>query len=700
MKRAIVILLTFFSVWSYGQSKMEWLYNADKFYEAEDYPSALKYYKKVLNDSVIMAIPVLPYETTVSSQKLKNKEIKIDTSLTVSVFEYIHHQIGMCYNYTANYSHAETHFAKLADSSKFVSDQYFYGEALMHSEKYIEALAVFEELIKSGKCLSELLDGCKSNLSGCYFKQTSKLKTAVEIKMADTNVFNKGTAAFAPMWWGSEERLIFTSARDGGVILDPIIQNSAYLCDLYWTERIDADNWGLAHNFGRPLNSARHEGSGSFNNNNIMFYTRWSDEKRKEKSIYMARGIGLKFFESFKMDTAVNVPGYKSQNPQVSWDGKMLYYSSNRPGGLGGMDIWAVAIDITGKATDEPKNLGAPVNSSADEIAPFFHETSSTLFYSSNGHKSIGGLDIFKSSYDRSVEAYAQPVNMGEPVNSSKDDAYIIWDTYLKKGFLSSDRAECPNEHCYNIYEITNEPIKIMIEGLALDANTEDIIPNTTITFKDVQFNEEPFEITTDEDGFYESELKQDIVLFIKATKKSYFADAASVDTKGITETTTLIQDFFLTKIPNDEIEIKGIEYDFDSDKLRDTSLVQLDKLVEFLELNDNLVVQINSHTDARGNDEYNLDLSARRAKSCVDYLISNGIDKERLIAKGYGETNPAFLMDKSGIPILDKKGEKIQLNEDYIGSLSSKTLKKSAHQRNRRTAFKVVGEGFELESN
>lgn len=171
------------------------------------------------------------------------------------------------------------------------------------------------------------------------------------------------------------------------------------------------------------------------------------------------------------------------------------------------------------------------------------------------------------------------------------------------------------------------------------------------------------------------SELKYDREYFMKAQKNKYFADAASVATKGKTETTHFEQDFFLNKIPDSEIEIEGIEYDFDKATLRPKSKENLDKIVDLLNLNDNLSIMINSHTDSRGSDEYNLRLSQSRAQSCVDYLISKGIKKERLIAKGWGETDP--LIKQDAIDQMVPKSEEFE----------------AAHQKNRRTAFKVVGE-------
>lgn len=682
----------------FGQSKKSWLKEADKYYESEDYASALKYYQKILNDSIILSTQVLPYDVVVSIQQLNQNTLKIDSIRTISMPEFIHHQVGMCYHYTFDYSHAEPHLKIAADSGSIAEDKYYYGVSLMKNNKHKEAIKVFEAFIQSGAASADLLKKSKSNLTGAYQKAYSKLKTEVHISLADTNVFNRGTSSFGTMWWGSEEKLIFSSARKGGVIIDPIRQKSEFLLDLYWTERIDSEQWGVPQNFGRPLNSSKHDASGCFNNNNVVFYTRWSDKNRNEKSIYLARGIGLRFFESYELDSAVNYPGYKSINPQVSMDGKVLFFSSDRPGGSGGMDIWSIEIDALGNTIGGAKNLGEKVNSEFNEVTPFFHETTSTLFFSSNGHKSIGGLDIFKSAYDRDVQRYSSPINLGEPINSARDDSYLIWDTYLKKGFFSSDRAACDNGHCFDIYEVENAPIRTVIEGLTFDALTDEILPHVKITVQDIGFQFAPVEILTDADGFYERELIQGVEVFLKASKLGYFEDASSLNGKVITESTVITKDFFLQNMGGDEIEIKGIEYDYNSHNLRDNSLVNLDILLQFLELNDNLVIQINSHTDERGGTNYNQRLSQRRAQSCVDYLISKGVHIERLIAKGFGESTPNFLKNEAGKPILNGRSDLIILTPKYIYSIADKNIQEEYHQRNRRTAFKIVGEDFNLE--
>jgi outer membrane protein OmpA-like peptidoglycan-associated protein len=492
---------------------------------------------------------------------------------------------------------------------------------------------------------------------------------------------------------------MFTSARKGGVILDPE-QQSDMLCDVYYTLKQENGEWGPATNFGRPMNSAQHDAASAMNNTNVIFYTRWSDENRIDQHIHLARMVNFKFYESYKLPESVNLVGYKSIQPFVSMDGQTLFFSSNRPGGFGGMDLWKIQIDQLGNPVGDAENLGQTVNSELDEVTPFFHEASSTLFFSSNGHNSIGGLDVFRCYFDKENEAFANPENMGLPINSSKDDAYLIWDSKLKKGYLSSDREACAAGHCYDIYEITNAPIRIMLSGTSYNMETNDVLANTRLTFKDVDGNFKPFQIETDANGFYEKELEQGQEIFIKAQKTGFFADAASINTKIITVSMNLTQDFYLNPIPGDEIEIEGIEYDFDSDKLRSVSMEKLDKIYDFLVLNNNLVVEINSHTDARGSDIYNLDLSQRRAKSCVEYLISKGIERDRLVPKGYGETQPNFLAGPDKKPVLNEKGQRILLTEEYINKHQSKEKREELHQRNRRTSFKVIGEKFDIQSN
>jgi outer membrane protein OmpA-like peptidoglycan-associated protein len=236
------------------------------------------------------------------------------------------------------------------------------------------------------------------------------------------------------------------------------------------------------------------------------------------------------------------------------------------------------------------------------------------------------------------------------------------------------------------IYQVDKEPLLFKLSGYVYDRETNKPIPNALLTFKDVDGNVDPFFATSDDKGFYSIDLREDFELYIKAQKNKYFGDAATVSTKGMVESKDLTQDFYLSRIPEGEIVIPGIEYDFDKATLRPESKKILDDLANFLTLNNQIYIQINSHTDCRGSDDYNLRLSKERAKSCVDYLIMKGIDPKRLLSEGYGETQPLEIKD-------DKGNVVTTLTCDYINGLKTKEEQEAAHQKNRRTAFVVVHE-------
>jgi outer membrane protein OmpA-like peptidoglycan-associated protein len=690
-----ILLVVFTASFSVAQSKKVYIFKGNEYFNKLDFANALLQYRLAMSDSVSNSAFVYPYEVQLTNLKLAKAKPRAKDSVKISLQQYLHHQVAWCYFNIKDYPKAEEHLKISADNNVYPHDMFYLGQASMNNRKYDDAITQFEDYIRSEYADDDLIHAAQVAMTGCHFAKGEMGKTTeVSIKKADSAIFNKGTSNFAPMYYDKDRKLMFTSAREGGVIIDEKKQQSEYICDIYYSNLNEADSsWSEPINYGRPLNSAQNDGASSFNNNGVIFYTRWSNEKREEQNIYLARILNGKFFEAYKLDTMVNYPKCRSVQPYVSMDGKWLFFSSNRPGGLGGMDIWRIAIDSVGLTVGAPENLGAIVNSDRDEGTPFFHEVSSTLFFSSNGHGSMGGLDIFKSYYEREVDAYAVPVNMGAPINSSYDDAYMVWDSRLSRGYMASDREPCPSNSCYDIYEVINEPIHIYLSGYSYNKETEEILPNVKLTFKDINGVNEPITMTTNDKGYYELELSYGQDLFIRAQKINYFADATSVSTASITQTTSIVRDFYLKPIPQKEIEIEGIEYDFNSANLRPTSKEVLDKLYDFLELNDNISVEINSHTDARGSDVYNLDLSQRRAKSCVDYLVSKGIEIERLKPVGYGETQPNEMYGPDKKPVLDENGNPVLLTEAYINKLKAKKDREALHQKNRRTAFKVTSQ-------
>jgi len=691
-KKSIFLQLVFVLVSSvaFSQSKKLWIEIADNAYAKKDFATSAMYYAKVLDDTTVLKNYVLPYEAQIVNLKMKSlfkvRDLKVtkrkdstttdkETIVNSSKYDFIMYRLAQSYRLNFDYKHAAEQYKKCAERKVYPDAPYYYGISLMHVKQYQQALKTFDDYTLAKVGTDSLLKLAVKKQASCFFAlDTLAGRKLIKVKLMDTIVFNRGTSSFAPMYYLNSNKLIFTSARKGGVVTDPEKQDSRYFCDLYQTT-LDDTIWQRPINFGRPVNTALHEGAGVFTPDEVMLFTRWSDNNRNEAFIYMARTVDGKFYEAMKLATNINAPGYKSQQPFVSADGTKLFFSSNRPGGRGGFDIWMAPINENGYIGD-PQNLGSAINTNGDEVSPFFHTISNTLYFSSNGLPGLGGLDVFKSSLDVDKDsAYSFPKNLNTPINSSKDDAYFIMERLGGRGFFASDRVDCPSGHCYKIYEFLNEPIKFTLEGVVTDNETGEPIPSALVTVKDVHDGDEPFFIITDEKGYYTTPLKPHMEYFLKAQKTGYFGRADEVATKGKTESELFTKDFQLGKIPEGDIEIEGVEYDFNKYTLRPKSMEILDKIVEILKVNDNLKIELSSHTDARGNDNYNLILSQGRAQSCVDYMISKGIPKARIVATGYGETKPI-------IP-------EVEINKMVPKSEEFET----AHQKNRRTAFKVIGE-------
>lgn len=679
MKRvAAFFLVTLFTVTAFAQSKREWIGFGDAAFKNEDYKSAVTYYLTAIDRSTSVDL-TRPYETRpYTPPPKKNKDslaaAKKDSTKSITADptdQYVTHQIAESFRLNRDYKNAEIWFKKSVDNNPpaYPLERYWYGDALMKNQYYPAAAIQFEQVmtVAEGKD-SAIFKQAKLKIAGCYLAtDTTNTKKDVIITYLDS-AFNTGTASFAVNYYGDPNTIQFTSAREGSTITDPKKQNAQFIADI-WTIKKTEKGWTDVKKVEGPADTDIHEGAGFLTlDQSNYFFTRWSTTNKNECSIYLSKNMNERWLAAEKMNDNVNLEGYKTMHPALSPDGSILYFSSNRPGGFGKMDIWYVNLDEDGRPSGGPINMGKMFNTSEDEVTPFFHYYTSTLYFSSDGHAGFGGLDIHKSSYNTD-SLWSAPKNMGAPFNSSKDDAYFVLERSQQHGFLSSDRKDCKDctgGACYKLYSIDKEPNVYDLKGTVYNAETNQTIANALLTFKDIRGDKEPFFIITDADGNYFTPLEEGWELYIKAQKNKFFGDAGNISTLGLTESQHFVKDFFLTPIPAGDIVIPGIEYDYDKATLRPASMKILDDLVDFLNLNNNLSVEISSHTDERGSDDYNMRLSADRAKSVVTYLIGKGINKDRLVAQGYGETK----------------------------LLIAKAATEEEHQKNRRTAFRPIKEG------
>ncbi|MCH2235347.1 MAG: OmpA family protein [Crocinitomicaceae bacterium] len=694
----ILALVCFSGAW--GQTNKELMKMGDAAMSNGQYTNAVHYYSYILYRIKEGADGLYyPYEITTNYEEPEKDEsgALVPPKNPNNDEVVLIHKLADAYRLADDYKNAEKWYAKALDYPKeeYPYARYFYGTALMFNEKFEEAQVQFEQFQNElGDNENKFHKMATSKIASCQFAMNpNNTKNNITYELMDSS-FNIGSSSFGVQFM-SDDYLLFSSARGSEIDSTNTEEPKPmdyYMLDIYMVKVNEDGSYQKPEKFPFEINAADyHEGSAVVSaDGNSLFFTKMDPNNRANTQVYASRKFNNQWLKPFPLDHNVNMDGFRSMNPYISNDGKFLYFSSNRPGGEGGMDIWRVELGPNGETSDAV-NLGNKINTPQNEISPFYHETTQTLYFASEGHIGFGGLDIFYSKWDEEIEWFSQSNNVGAPINSSRDDSYFVIDEDLQNGFVTSNRSVCTScdsiynlsVHCNKVYKITKPEMKFKISGYVYDIATNEIIPGATVDFKDVSYKWEHFEIIADENGYYEHELIPNLQLFMKASATDYFADKALVYTQGETESKDFQQDFYLEKIPKGEITIEGIEYDFDRATLRPISKDILDNLIEFLELNSNLVIEIRSHTDERGNDDYNLDLSDRRAKSVVDYLVDNGISRDRLVPKGYGETKPA--------EVPDKDGNMVTLTPEYIYSLEDEDLQDEFHQRNRRTAFFVL---------
>jgi OmpA-OmpF porin, OOP family len=692
----ILIAIVLIGSASFGQTNRSLINLGDKEIEQENFASAVYFYSQVINRLASRNDDYLYHPYGVSAFYKSDKKggpNSFEPPTNPKSDELIAlHKISDAYRLAKDYTNAEKWYAVAVEnpSNEFPYVDYFYGYSLVKNGKYEEAKTYFDKVIaqfpedniyhqlareKEGNCDFALRD------EGTY--------SSAKVILLDS-VINYGSTSFGMMY--HQNRLLFASARKDTSLLEVTKKGPLLESDIYFTS-FKGDGTYETPKWVEGINTEAIEGGATFSpDGKAVYFTRVNLLNHYESSIYVSRYFNGRWTEPFKLGKDLNLDGYKAMTPSMANDGVTLYYASNRPGTLGGMDIWSTTINDDGETT-EPVNLGEFVNTKEDEFTPFYHSKSKTLYFSSEGHIGFGGFDVFKSTINPVTEWWSNAQNVGQPINSARDDAYFVWGKDMQTGYVTSDRDNCGdcdssntlNIHCNSIYRVERPQVLVSISGYVYDNDTDEPIPGATVTLKDVRGEMEAILLKADDNGFYSSKLEVNEEYFTKATKKKYFADAGIENTLGIVETINIEHDFFLTLIPTGEIEIKGIEYDFDAATLRPQSKVELDKLINFLNLNASLKIEIRSHTDERGLDMYNQKLSQRRAQSVVDYLVNSGISRARLEANGLGEAEPAVIRMENG--------KDVELTPKFIYSLTDKEKQEEYHQRNRRTAFKVLAQ-------
>jgi peptidoglycan-associated lipoprotein len=685
MKRVLRLLTIFIFLFSlaqtevYAQKKSRKMIKADNAFDLEQYVKAAELYKKVY-------------------KKTKNRALKSEI-----IFKQ-----AECYRLSGNNKRAESYY-KRAIKAKYpdVIVYLHYAEVLRMQGDYEEATlqyleylrfqgveeSVAKDLIKHDKRVKDYIPG-EMGLKSCEFAlkwKDAPTRYKVELMLFVNSKYSDYSPAFGN---GEYTEMYFTSSRAGGLTDDIDQRTGEAFSDIYVTKLNKKEKWSAPELVAAPINTAGNEGSVVLNKRGTaMYFTKCKVEKKKSLGcgIYVSTRKGKLWGEpqllQIKLDSNTTIG-----HPALSEDESILIFSANLPAGLGGKDLWLVQKEKR-NTWSNPINLGPMVNTKGDEMFPFLH-ADGALYFSSNGHVGMGGLDIYKTSQDENG-AYIKPINLKCPINSSADDFSMIIEKKGERGYLTSNRVkwidsdgkERNSKGGDDIYEFDLPELVLSVKGVVTDSKTGGILTNVKVQL--VGSDGSTDEVVTDNTGTYQFTLKPLTSYELVINTEGYLKKSVNETTVGIENNKVFVIDLSVDPVKK-EIILPRIEYDFAKWNLRPQSIADLDILVEALKDNPNVIIELKSHTDYRGTDAQNNILSQKRADVCIAYLVSQGIDAGQLVASGKGEAEPFVIEEKDG---RFKIGD--VLTESYIKKIRFKKNKEKANQYNRRTSFKVIREDY-----
>ncbi len=606
----------------------------------------------------------------------------------------VNYKLGYCYKMLGDSDKAEMYFgAAVKNYVKGVIKPdvlLFYADALRMNGKYEDAIEVYKQYLQ----ISPNDHRATSGLESCKIVP-QWINRPTRYKVNNVARFNTANLDFSPAWATKDFRVIyFTSSREGTKGSRNNYKTGQKFTDIFEISQDRKGAWSEPIPLVGEINSEEDEGACVVSmKGSEMYFTRCKAGKTVDepcKIFYVA-----KKGNAWDIPTVITIQGFANYEigyPALSPDDKILYFSAEAPDGYGGMDLY-MAYRINNSPTNfgRPINLGPIVNTPGDEVFPTVRHDG-TLYFSSDGHKGMGGLDIYKTIRDEKGNIIGIE-NMKFPINSSFDDFGIIFEGKEERGYFSSNRKG--GKGLDDIYSFVLPPLVITLNGMVRDTTDMDKI----LMVKDAKItllNDAGIvaEMKSSETGTFKYQLEPNQNYKVKAeVNKDYFSNSVTFTTMNVEYDTVINVVINLAKIPR-IIVLPNIEYDYDKATLRPQSMVALDELVKTLNDNPNLVIELRAHTDFRGNDDYNMKLSQARAQSCVDYLISKGIKPDRLVAKGFGESMPRVVTKEIAKEFSFLKEGDV-LTEDFIVKLKDNSKIEIAHQLNRRTEFSVLSTDY-----
>ncbi len=656
---------------------------ADALFKQGDMAKAVEMYKK-------------------SYEKTKNKKEKA----------YLKFKMGECYRLSGNTRKAASSYKSA------ISRKYPDPIAILYWADMLKANAKYEEAEQAYKKYNEKIPDDprgKNGMISCQ-KIAEWMATPTRYQISNVKKFNSKYSEYSPCYVDADYTQVFftsTKPKDNYTKISPVTGD--YFSDIYASEQDKAGKWSDPVYVDDTICSPYDDATPCIASDHMtLYFTRCKVIKNKllNCQIYQSKMDAKGVFQNATAIPLV-ADSITVAHPAISADGLTLYFVSDMSGGLGGKDIWKVERSSPSGDWGKPINLGPQINTKGNEMFPYIREDG-RLYFSSDYWPGIGGLDIFVATPTGTDTWDVQ--NMKYPINTAQDDFGIVFKGNKEEGLLSSTRklstvytveeegkkaeeTKVKSRGKEDIFFFTLPDLQYDISAKITDANTGEPVEGAEVQI--IGSDGTDIKIKTGKDGTFKYSLKQNTDYLYIVRKDGYLHGKGRASTKNMANSKHFNKDIVLAKI-GESIKIDDIYYDFGKWDLREDAKKNLQQLIDILNDNPNIIIELSSHTDMVGDEKANMELSQKRAQSVVDYLISKGIDKDRLVAKGYGESKPQIVTKKIASQSSFKEGD--VLNEEFINKIKNnpdlndedkKKLIDEANQINRRTEFKVIATDF-----
>jgi len=552
-----------------------------------------------------------------------------------------HMMLGELYFKQKKYQEASSSYREAVKiDSLFYKPVFFsFATAEMMSGDYTRALVHFKVYLAQSGLSEKNKASAVKNLKNCEFA-IEALKNPVTFNPENAGAgINTNDDEYWPSITADGQTMIFTRQAAGNGS-SPYIRQSQE--DFYISSRSDG-SWNTAINAGSPLNTPLNEGAQTLaSNGNYMFFTACDRPGALGScDIYFSAYSDGRWTQPYNLNSPVNSGSWESQ-PSISADGRILFFSSSRPGGFGGKDIYYSVLD-TNSLWKNPVNMGKVINSQGDEMSPFIHFDGQTLYFSSDGHRGMGGFDMYMTRMNKD-SSWTEPQNLGYPINTYNDEMGLVIESGGQKAYFSSVREKSKGKDIFyfNLDESLRPNPVSYLKGKVFDKETGVMI-KAEYELINLSTNKVTLKSSTDSRGNFLVCLPSGHNYGLNVSKPGYLFHSENFLFEGIHS----VAEPFNKKIilnpikVGEKILLANVFYETDSWQIKDESITELRNLVELLNKNKDLIMEIGGHTDSTGSIEYNRLLSEKRALSVVNFLIGKGINPFRLKYKGYGNTMP-----------------------------------------------------------